>query len=544
MIKRTISLMLAALLLTAATVFPVSAAGGSYSEAMRIWPINSNLGYWYTNEYSYDSTAQYNLLDTKSEKYLDYTLKNGVWTASISNFAPGKIARSNFVFVNGGCVVDLRKDPYLYYDFTMQDVMWKLTIRVGIENGYTWDVDIPLQKIICKQEEKANLIDNTQYGVRGVYQGRINLNEAIEQSGNNNFYDNDLKNKRIRIVSGYLEYFQCYQKDVMQLRYIGVGHGERDFAAQTEELEMIHDDYKASDVAVKGQFKEGREVFDCLDKTLDWKTNISDKEMGAVGSDTAYLDMNTEDGFVIKATGQSVKDKTYIKGAIIGWPQITASIPAPTTFFVDNTYLVYDIKAETGWDIFLNFNTHFRVSLLGVINSITSSNTIENLSAANGTRGFGLPGHYKGVLDLEEILNYYTINLNQRVVSCKQTAITSITFIFENSNNTKTSYKNTVKSLKVVRGAQEDNLDTISDVEVRTEGVYKPESFVAPNYPEADVAVYEPETEETSVKSETKAFPTAAVIIAASAVLIIVSATAVTLIVRRKKKKSTDKPLN
>lgn len=540
MIKKIINIVLSAMLMFTVCGLPCMAApsSNSYSEAVAIWPMDDSIGYWYTDQYSYDGYSVKNRLDTDSIKLLSSEIKNNVWRASLSPFAPGKTADAAFNFTNGGEIIDLNKDNYLYYDFTMQDVMWKLTIRIGVDGQYAWDVDIPLQKLICEEEGTAYLIDNSQYGVRGVYQGRIDLNEAIRESGNNEIYGIDYTNQKIHLISGSLSYFMCYSQDVMEIRYIGIGHGNKAYNTPTEQLTRIESSYEAKDVSVTGEFVEGDELVNLIDPSFDWLTNISMTEQGAVGAQTGYLSLDTSEGaFAIQATGQSVTDKAYIRGAVVGWPQLTCTPVGGDTIFADNIYLVYDFVAETGWDVLLTFNDWYKISLADVMKGITAENTLEGLTTVNGTRGYGSPGTYSGVLNLEEVLNYYIGNLGVKVCINRQARLSGITFIYENSEDNDTSLKNTYNMLKIVKKAPAETLDAIGDSETLTTGVYKPAGYETPVYPEAEPMQNSANLENGQETENATAVSSVAIAVLVAGVIILILILTVAVILIRKYRK-------
>ena len=71
--------------------------------------------------------------------------------------------------------------------------------------------------------------------------------------------------------------------------------------------------------------------------------------------------------------------------------------------------MFYDFTMNTNWDIYLKFSDSVNgyISLADVLNGLDKKGVIRDVSIAEGTRGFGIPGTYKGAVSLEEIMFYY-----------------------------------------------------------------------------------------------------------------------------------------
>lgn len=474
--KKTVSVALT-LILTVVLFSGIPAGAESYSQAVSIWPMDADKGVWYTEKYS-TSNYIYDTLESDSIKHLNIDISNQVWRASASAFSQRSNIYSDFIFVNGGAVVDLSSDSWLYYDFTMQNAQWSLSLTLGIDGNNSYDISVPLQRAVCEAAGITSVTSIEQYGVSGVFQGKINLNDAIANSGKNNFGDIDLVGQRVHIISGVLSYAPISDKDVMEIRSISVGRGDFSFTDAASELEPVPSAYIAENVRQELS-DSGSEGIDLLSDNYTWKVSTSATETGNAGSWSSFLNIDFSDGGLkLTPTGKSALLKAYTSDGTIGWPKAAARFDE-VQIFTHGSYLVYDFTAQANWDILLHFNgNRYAVGLADILCSIDTSNNIQSIEKQSGTRGIGIPGAYSGVIDLEQVINFYMSHFGYALASFGYYSLSGITFIYENTVSADTSFYNNFRSLKIVRNENSSLLDSIGETTELTTGVYRPEREV------------------------------------------------------------------
>ena len=175
-------------------------------------------------------------------------------------------------------------------------------------------------------------------------------------------------------------------------------------------------------------------------------------------------------------------------------------------------------------------------------------NSLDFTHRPNGTRGYGAPGKYKGILDLDQVLYHYLVATGFQPVTAKYSYLTNITFIYENCNDDNTSLKNTFRELKIVREGSDIDTSIVQNTTDLTTGVYKPDNYVLPQFPTTPVFEHDPEAEaaakaeadleeiEENTEEETEQGNGILIWIIAAAIVIIASGTVVILIAVKKKK--------
>jgi hypothetical protein len=104
---------------------------------------------------------------------------------------------------------------------------------------------------------------------------------------------------------------------------------------------------------------------------------------------------------------------------------------------------------NTNWDIYLKFadSPVGYISLADVLNGLDKEGIIRDISTAEGTRGFGIPGTYKGAINLEEVALYYmTISGTFRTVYIN---LIGVDIVYENAEDKVLTRPNIIRELVI-----------------------------------------------------------------------------------------------
>lgn len=363
-----------------------------------------------------------------------------------------------YTYVGKELVVDLKKTPYLFFDFTAYRYVWSIALKFGEAGSYKSDFSIAVNQEICKLKSQY-LVNSSQFGLPGDYQGYIDLNKLLGDSGFKRSDGSSFKDAKIRIVGLYIALSNFRGTDAggytsfAQFRNISIGSGTRTFASppKPEDVELPQPSFKASSIlSSEKKYYEGTAIRVPVDKTDGWKTNISRTELGELSDKSAFLKVKaTNSGMTITPTGQSIKQKAYINGLAVGWPKLSYTYETPVGVNPAGTYIFYDFTMNTNWDIYLKFADAATgyISLADVLNGLDTKGAINNISTAEGARGFGIPGTYKGAVNLEEIMLYYmTISGNFRASTF---SLLGVDIVYENAEDKSLNRSNVIRELVI-----------------------------------------------------------------------------------------------
>ena len=187
-------------------------------------------------------------------------------------------------------------------------------------------------------------------------------------------------------------------------------------------------------------------LFPIFDSVKGWVTNNAtnpeseatlQNTYGPLTEKTAYLGISGGNGsLVVSATGKSMEHKAYWGGAIIGWPYVNHYFTTPALIDLENSGIYYDIDSEVRFMI----RIHFSEGANGISFPVDRLNEL----------GEALPGSYKGVLNLKELISSLSDSQKKAMaIKNKKKALISSIHILYVSDNADTSRKINIRTLAI-----------------------------------------------------------------------------------------------
>jgi hypothetical protein len=442
------------ILLVLVLLMPVYLSSSAASNtAVEFFPTTKEMKGW--SKEVFDGAAWWISVPMTNNRYLS-ALSHGVdsrGALTITQYAShGSPPKLVYTHVGKDLVVDLKKTPYLFFDFTMYGYVWSISLKFGEAGYYNSDKTIYLNQEISRLYSQY-LVDTGQYGLPGDYQGRIDLNKMINDQGHLRSDGSSFEGTKIRIVGLTIQISNHDAGDFAQFRHLSIGSGTKTFAPPPipSEVKLPQPSIKQSSIlSNEKKYYENTAIRVPVDTTDGWQTNISRTELGKLSDKSAFLKVKTsKNGMTILPTGQSIKQKAYINGLSVGWPKLSYTFESPARVVVSGSYLFYDFTMNTNWDIYLKFadSPVGYISLADVLNGLDKEGIIRDISTAEGTRGFGIPGTYKGAINLEEVALYYmTISGTFRTVYIN---LIGVDIVYENAEDKVLTRPNIIRELVI-----------------------------------------------------------------------------------------------
>lgn len=535
------------ILLVLVLLMPVYLSSSAASNtAVEFFPTTKEMKGWHKQIFD---THGWVWVPMSNEKYLSM-LSHSVdsrGALTMNHFTADITASIEYTYVGKDLIVDLKKTPYLFFDFTAHGYLWSITFKFGEAGNYKSDKSLALSQEISRLYSQY-LVNTGQYGLPGDYQGRIDLNKVISDQGILRSDGSSFKDTKIRVVGLYITVSNYHLGDFAQFRHLSIGSGTKTFAPppKPEEVELPQPSLKASSIlSSEKKYFEGTAIRIPTDKTDGWKTNISRTELGELSDKSAFLKVKaSKNGMTILPTGQSIKQKAYINGLSVGWPMLSYTFESPAPVTMSGTYLFYDFTMNTNWDIYLKFSDSVNgyISLADVLNGLDKKGVIRDVSIAEGTRGFGIPGTYKGAVSLEEIMFYYmTISGTFRSSVFN---LVGVDIVYENAEDKVLTRSNVIREL--VLGNPVVTPFDVKNVKDTLVTVYKPGGD---NQPESSSSSSSSKTEATTApESTTKPKDTGgnklsifAIIIPIAIIVFVFAAALIIVLINKNKEKNANK---